>query len=178
MKLIGLIFLFSLNSFALTLENQWNLKFQKELVVSCDESEVYLCTELCEDEKKCVVKEEVCRDCVANTAQMSDIFRNMGRTYTNSESEADLRDVVELIKSGKFVTITSKSLYNLSFEFDAFEIRQGFQSLCKGVAYPVVVFDKLENGSIGNVQFVGCDKNAYIMDHDGGVNSTVTSDLY
>lgn len=178
MKITGLfLLLFSLNSFGVVFYNQWNHNLQKELVVNCDYGQEDICLELCDKERSCIVREEVCRDCVANTAQMSDIFRNMGRTYTNSNLQADLSDVIDLIKSKQFVTINSKSLYNLSFEFDAFEIRQGFQSLCEDVAYPLVIFNKKENGAIGEVQFVGCGDTTYIMDHDGGINSTL-SDLY
>ncbi|EQC50255.1 hypothetical protein M899_0339 [Bacteriovorax sp. BSW11_IV] len=176
--LFSFIMILSHNAYSLVFYNQWNQSFEKELVLDCDYGEESICLEVCNEERLCVVKEEVCQNCVANTAQMSDVFTNMGRTYVNTTEIADIDSVIDLIKSGEFVSINSKSLYNMIYEFDSFELRQNFQSLCPvHVGYPVVIFDKLSNGEMGKVRYVGCGDTTYVMDHNSGISSTI-SELY
>jgi hypothetical protein len=154
------------SALALELKTDWTAKFQKEVTLSCSESESYRCEEICNNKKECHFKEKTCRDCIGTTTLMTFIFREMGRNYTSNHIEVDWTHVVETLEHGKFATLTSKSIYNQIDRFDSRSLREKFQSLCPTlVEYPVAFFNvEASSGRISTPDFVVCGSNVYSLE--------------
>jgi hypothetical protein len=147
----------------------WNEKYQKVVELSCNE-DITLCREICEDEKSCEFREKACRNCIGSTIQMTYIFSEMGRSFINTGVEAKVDDILDLIQTKKFVTLTSRSIYNHVDRFNGMELQNQFRSLCSNeVKYPVVFFSKERNGRIGSVKYVSCGNQVFEMSQNSEV---------
>jgi hypothetical protein len=167
MKLFGIIslFIFSVNSaFALDISTLWDKKYRKKLTLSCSRGEAHYCETLCEASKLCVIEEKVCRNCIGTSIYLTHIFKEMGRGYRNSGEREGLDAVIDMLQTGKFVTLTSKSIYNHVTRYNDRKLRAKFQSLCpNGAEYPMVFFDRKRTGKIGEVRYVACATNGKIQ---------------
>ena len=110
------------------IDHRWNEYLSKELVVKCLEDS-RLCEEICGDEYLCVIPERPCRNCMGATPQMTYIFSEMGKMIVAEEEISDY-ELIDLIKSQNFISISSKSIYNQYSALDAPELKARFQSLC------------------------------------------------
>ncbi len=158
-------------SYALEFTSSWNQSLTKEVVMSCSQDD-YQCREVCESETSCTFKEKTCTNCIGTNVYITNIFREMGRIYVNTLTSVSSDSLVELLSSGNFVTITSKSIYNQVDRFNSLGLRNRFKSLCEnGAQYPVVFFDmNSKNDKIDEVLYVACDNEFFEM--------TATPDIY
>lgn len=170
-----LIFLFLIQTaFAVEVSDRWNYKFQKEVVVNCGESE-YFCDDLCGKKDQCVIKEKVCRDCLGSTVYLTHIFDQIGRSIVASE-EAQIEDMIELLRTKRFSAITSTSVYNMVDAMGDKKIEKRFASLCPSEEYknPVVIFETQEvSGLLGKPKLVVCNNGentkVFHINPNGGV---------
>ncbi len=162
---LGLAFIFSFNITAATVESTWNDQYRKELSLYCAEDDI-LCQDVCNDTLVCKIPEETCHNCIGTSITLTYIFNYMGKAYLNTGVEALNGDVVELLKSGEFVTFSSRSIYNHVDNFNSMTLRSNFRKLCSdGTRYPVVMFNRSqENQSVSDVRFVFCDAGVYEME--------------
>lgn len=141
MKIILGLFLvtFISQSQALDLQSGWSQNFEKEVRLSCREGEEEFCLHLCQQKDECVLKEKYCRNCAGTTLFLRNIFVEMGRVYWNSQNSVPFYEFMDFLKSGRFISITSKSVYNFVDRFDSTRIRMRFQRLCSNFTdYPIV----------------------------------------
>lgn len=147
--------------FAFEISTKWSDSANKYLELSCRNS--YECQEFCAG-GQCQVQEKVCRNCIGTSISMSYAFQEMGRAYVSSY-ELDEYFLFELLSRGEFVSLTSRSLYNLIDRFDSLVLRRKFQSLCRdGTQYPVVFFDATAAGELGEIQAVWCKSGVFKME--------------
>ncbi len=159
---------------SIEVKDEWNHRFQKEVVISCGESE-YFCDDLCGKKDQCVIKEKVCRDCIGSTVYLTHIFDQIGRSIVASD-DAQIEDVLDLLKSNRFSTISSNSVYNMVDGTGNKDIERRFASLCPSEEYskPVIIFETQEvSGLLGKPKLVVCNngKNTKVfhIDPNGGV---------
>ncbi|MFT6604635.1 MAG: hypothetical protein ACJARO_002158, partial [Bacteriovoracaceae bacterium] len=152
---IGLFLLISANSaFAISYESIWTEDYKKNVIMTCSEDE-FQCEDLC-GKSSCVIKEKVCRNCIGSNIRITHIFRDMGRSFTNTGNEVSYYEVLEILGSGHFATFTSKSIYNIVERYDSAKLRKKFQSLCPNeINYPIVIFStKKVSRILDEVKFV------------------------
>jgi len=156
---ISIIFLlFASSCFALNIEQSWDFKFQKNITLTCQDE--YACSDFCDDENKCVIKEKYCRDCVGSSIYIINIFQQMGRIYVNSGEEVLEVDFLEFLREGSFVSFTSKSVYDHLGLYNEEKKQKMFRSLCpyEESKYPVVFFNlKKASRKIDRVKYVACN---------------------
>ncbi len=174
MKFLVLTFLtFSSLAHSFTLDTRWNYKFEKETVLTCNDSD-FLCMDLCQKDK-CVKKETICKDCIGSSIYLTHFFTQIGKTIVKSD-EAMVEDLRDLILDESYVTIDGKSIYNHVTAFNDLEIRTKLQSLCLPIIdeTPVVVL-KTNKGSkfIQKALFVVCKtgetSTIFNLNNNGGV---------
>ena len=145
MKNAIILFTILLSGSALSMEmdSRWNYKFEKEVVLTCSEDE-FFCEDLCESKDKCVIKENVCRDCIGSTPYLTHVFNQLGKSIVKSDA-AQVEDLVELLETDSFATISVKSIYNNVDTFGSNKIIDKFGALCDFTAdKPIMVFEVKE----------------------------------
>ena len=165
-----LIFLLTAaNSWSLEIKSGWNFKFEKEVTLACSEDE-YFCDDFCDNRKKCIIKEEICRDCIGPTPYLTHVFNQLGKSIVKSEKAYE-EDVLELLGSKNFASINKKSVYNHVDRFNSPRTKEKFEALCDfQVPNPVILFET-ENISkkLGKPKFLICGDSFFHMDPYGGV---------
>ncbi len=161
MRLLILLFFVSMPSFALQLETVWTERAEKNLSLTCEGEET--CVRYCQEKESCTVVEKVCKNCVGTSLAMTFAFNEMGRSLVASEKLDDYA-LFDLLEKNSFVSLTSRSVYNLVERFDSSSLKTKFRSLCEdGTRYPVVFFGKTASGEMGRVQAVWCESGFYEM---------------
>lgn len=177
-KLILCLFLLVTNSvMAISFEPVWTDDYKKNVIMSCSEDE-YQCDDVC-GSSTCKIKEKVCRNCMGSNVLISHIFRDMGRSFTNTGIELSNYEVLEVFKSKNFATFTSKSIYNIVERFDSSSLRRKFQSLCpNNTKYPVVVFstEKISR-KLDQVKYVICGNKTFEMSNDAIIDTNDKNSL-
>ena len=170
MKLLLVVSLFIANSFALDFKTNWSDSFEKSIVMTCsvDDSQ---CRETCGNEKQCVFAEEVCRNCIGTSIYMTHLFKTMGQVYRNNGVEVTTDEVVSLLASGSYASISAKSIYNHVDKFNSRSLRVRFQSLCSNSTQePIVILSMNKKTKIlGDVQYVLCQDESYEMENNPDV---------
>jgi hypothetical protein len=166
--LILFTILLSGSALSIELDSRWNYKFEKEVILTCSEDE-FFCEDLCESKDSCVIKESVCRDCIGSTPYLTHVFNQLGRAIVKSD-EAQVEDLVELLKSEHFSTITSKSVYNHVDRYGTDKLADKFGALCDFTAdKPVMVFEVKEVSNLmGTPKFLVCGSEIFHVDPTGG----------
>lgn len=161
MKTLILLFAtLSMQAFAYQIETSWTDDSKKILRVTCDGDSI--CENFC-GSQACEIEEKVCKNCVGTSIGMTYAFQEMGRSYIVTEV-LDPYFLFDLLKSKKFVSLTSRSLYNLVDRFDSIELRRKFRGLCvDGTRYPHVFFKTQRSGELGEIQAVWCEDGVYQM---------------
>ncbi len=156
-----LLSLFSLSSLGFTLETQWSMASEKSLKVSCNNDSV--CERFCNG-VGCAVVEKVCKNCVSTSVAMTFAFKEMGRAIVAKEA-IDPYSLFDLLESGEFVSLTSRSVYNIVERFNSAALKRRFQALCTdGTQYPHAFFSKTLAGEIDAPQMVWCDSGVYRLE--------------
>ncbi|WP_417336597.1 hypothetical protein [Halobacteriovorax marinus] len=165
---LSLFFVFNIN--AAVVENGWNDSYEKELNFYCSEGD-YLCFDICGKFEQCKVPEETCHNCIGTSIHLTYIFNYMGKAYTNTGVEANPSSVRDLIRSRRFVSFSSRSIYNHVDSFNSPTLRRNFRSLCSdGTRYPIVVFEKSRvTKKVTDVRFVFCESGTYEMEFSSDV---------
>lgn len=178
MKVLALLFFLGTNLYAAEFSNSWSDTFEKTVTMSCFEEDT-TCEEFCGDKETCEVKEKVCRDCIGTSVTMTYIFNYMGLNLVNTGKEISTYEITDLLESGLFVTLTSKSIYNHVDSHNSLRLRRKFRSLCENRArMPVVFFDSDPvTKKIGKVRFVACDDEFYEMADDPDIVIEESNDL-
>ena len=161
MKMIGLLLMMiSFQVSAVSLETVWTMSSEKELHLYCAQTEDETCLQFCGDES-CIVSEPVCKNCVGTSVTMTYIFKEMGRVYIAGEKLDDYY-LYDLLNNQNFVSLTSRSVYNLVYSFNASSLRRQFRSLCNdGTAYPVAFFSKNAAGEISRPDALWCESGVF-----------------
>ena len=161
MRIIALlsVLLFSLNTFAFRVESGWNDFFEKEVLLKCKVGD-YSCEDFCGKTKECKITEEFCRDCIGTSVYLTYIFNHIGKTIVRTEEEVSLYDFYDLVRSNKFSTLTSSSVYNHVDVFGANDLLTKFENLCFPYYDPnPVLFYEVQKVSrlLGKPKFLVCN---------------------
>lgn len=132
--------IYSASCFSLTVETNWNNRFERLIGVSCSEKEEYLCADLCQDYQKCEVKENYCGNCAGDNLFLRYFFSEIGQSIINQQNEMPKQEFTEILRLGNFVTLDAKSIFNFIDKFNSLEIRQRLSSLCPNKAESPLVF--------------------------------------
>lgn len=185
MKKLVLIFslLLSTLSFSAEIENRWTAYYTKELTITCEYDHT-MCEEVCGDRYFCVLPEKPCRDCMGTGPYMTYIFSEMGRMLVSGNEVSDY-ELIDLLKSGNFASINSKSVFNQFTSFNSPQLRKQFQSLCSEIndEYPLVFFEvDSVSYKLGEVKYVYCrdgkDSKILEMNNSGSFNLNLDNSLF
>ena len=162
MKTLAIVFiLLSATTHALHIDTMWTENSKKYLNITCDGEAI--CEQFCTG-RACKMQEKVCKNCVGTSIGVTFAFQEMGRSYIASEKLDDYF-IFDLLWSKEFVTLTSRSIYNLVDRFDSMELRRKFRSLCAdGTRYPVVFFGTQPSGELGEIKAVWCQEGIFRME--------------
>lgn len=150
---------------AASFSSSWNKKFEKIVKMSCLEDDS-TCERYCNNKTECLIPENVCHNCIGTSVSITYIFSYLGLNLMNSEEKVSIYEMTGLLKSGRFVSLTAKSIYNHVYSYNSISLRRKFRSLCSnGARNPIVFFDS-NSGSktIGKVRFVSCDEEIFLME--------------
>ena len=164
-KIILFILLISQQSFSMSVEHFWNEDFDKKVTLTCTEDED-ACRNFCGRDLDCSYTETVCRNCLGSSLQMSYIFTEMGRLYRNTGVKMSYDRLYDLLRSKRYVSLSSKSIYNQVTSFNALSVKRRFRSLCDGAREPIAFFHTEGNGKVGEPAFVACDNEVFELIHD------------
>lgn len=146
------------SSYALEIQTNWSESSEKSLSLNCGDNSA--CEQFC-DGPTCEVAEKVCKNCVSTSIAMTFAFKEMGRALVATQG-LDPYALFDLLESGNFVSLTSRSIYNLVERFNSSALRQRFRSLCTdGTAYPHAFFEVSASGSLGAPRMVWCESGIY-----------------
>lgn len=171
--LSAIIILLSNITFAITIDVEWTQNLRKNIIVSCAVAESELCLSLCESKTVCQIEEKPCRD-LAGTAYYSvrDFFLTVGLSYYNVNQTLNTIDLVNIIKTGNFVTLTSDSVFNFATNFNSEDLKKRFQSLCPSATESPIVIALLNQDSrkLEKFEAVICkdsksNAEAFFLDH-------------
>lgn len=151
-------FSFSFSVFALTgLDSHWTPSYEYEHIFRCEKAEASLCRTICNNETECRVVENYCHNCVGTDLYLRKLFLEMGTTYASTGALVSLDELGRFIKSGNFISLNSKSIYNFVDSFDAANVRMRFQMLCDFQNdYPLVFLETSKSRFPGKVRYVVC----------------------
>lgn len=172
-------FILSCNVSAFQLDSFWTPDYKKVNKISCNEDE-YICQDIC-DSDSCEIEENYCRSCIGNDPYITSIFSTLGLTFQNTNQRVSNNEIYNFIKDNRFISITSKSVYNNIDSYDSPVLQQRFQSLCpEYTAYPILLLE-LEEGNIpGNLKYVVCQSHGeavtYRMTNDPHLNVRFNDD--
>lgn len=174
MKWLISYFIFSSSVFALSVSNNWEMDthFEKYVTLSCSKEDNE-CRNFCRRDNDCRYAETPCRNCLGSNLKMSYIFGEIGRAYRNNGVEINWDHVYDLLRTGRFVTLNAKSIYNHVTRFNSISIRRKFLALCPdadGVVEPLAFFSTNEIGEINEPQFIACNDKVFELVHDPLVN--------
>ncbi|MBF0298424.1 MAG: hypothetical protein HQK51_06870 [Oligoflexia bacterium] len=167
-KLFIILFIFSIfvvtsmipaNSWALRLETKWNNDFKKEIQFSCASGEEHYCINYCNDPFICTQIEDYCRNCAGTNIYIRNIFAEMGRTYWNTKKEVLVDELIQLLRSGNFVTFNSQSVFNFVDRYDSMPIRMKFQRECDfNTEYPTIILEAEPiSRRLGKIRYIVCE---------------------
>lgn len=166
-------------SHALQVNSYWDQNFQKSLSVDCAlDNKTAVCRRLCGQEK-CVVKEKVCRNCLGRDILISHSLQEIGRNLQiNRKSQVDEQELIKFLKQKSFISLTSKSIYNLLYRFNSRLFQNQFKSLCpKGDAEGTVIFfARQKTGEIGQGRYVFCHSQFFPLVYETQVNVAAETD--
>ena len=163
-----LFYCLSISTNAFEIEAKWSSSLNKEIHVTCSRED-QLCLRLCSDYHHCLIREEICRDCLGRGLEMSYVQQEVGRQINKQGaalSSIDLEDrIVKTFKKRSFITLYAKSIYNQLYRFNDIGFQRHFLSLCPGVTVDkvIVLFKRNKKGSIGNPDFVLCGDQGYLL---------------
>ena len=173
-KVILILLFWTTQASSYVLKESWDYKFKKGLILKCENES--LCIDFCGKEDACKISEGPCWNCIGTSVYLTHIFKNMGRIFFNSEVEIEEEEFFSFLKSGRFVSFSSRSIYNHISKFDEEEIQNKFNSLCnfssrKG---PIVFFDVQGNSrKLGHARYIIChyaeETMVYKMSSEGNV---------
>lgn len=162
---------------ALEIETNWSAASEKSLALTCGEDST--CQQFC-DGDSCVVLEKVCKNCASTSIAMTFAFKEMGRSLVSGDA-VDPYALYDLLDSGSFVSLTSRSIYNLVERFNSSALKRRFRSLCNdGTAYPHAFFETTQSGSIGAPRMVWCNSGVYALErlNELPIDNLADSQLY
>lgn len=152
-----------LTSLGLGLSSVWDVKRnEKFLELVCGEKDED-CTTVCYGDRVCKYREGYCFNCIGGSLVLSHFFEGVGEIYVNSGEVVSSKEILGLIQSGNFVTITSQSEFNLVYRFNSRELKSRFQKLCHSMSSQPLVFAEVhpESKHIESFPFVQCDDAVY-----------------
>ena len=155
--------LFSQAALAMTkLDAAWTQDYQYELAFSCERSDEALCQGICQNEAECRVTENFCHNCAGTDLYLRSLFSEMGTTYKSTGQQVSFEEFARFVKSGNFITINSKSIYNFVDSYDSLGIRMRFQTLCGfNDNYPLVFLETDASRFPGKVRYVVCQSGNF-----------------
>lgn len=157
------ISLWSLSLWASTeLDAHWTPDYQYELLFRCEQGEQGLCQNLCLNETECRVTENFCHNCAGTDLYLRSLFSEMGTTYQSTGTKVSLEEFARFVKTGNYITINSKSIYNYVDSFDSLSLRARFQTLCGFQDdYPIVFLETDATRFPGKVRYVVCQSEKF-----------------
>ena len=173
---------------ALELWPYWSQDFKQWLRVTCDQEEdVPFCTSLCQQPRECVLAQQYCRNC-AGTALLyvKDVLDTLGDVYVGTEEQVSRAQVLERLRSGAYITLTSDTVFNYIDTFDSEALQIRFQRLCWDPSKrPVLFLDAHPRTRVvGRVLFVACQdaEGRFVAfkvarSHDAELNSSAAPAL-
>jgi len=101
------------------------------LSVACDPLKETFCIDLCGKKDACIVKETLCRSCAGTEdLKLKRIFDGVGTSIVATGDAKANSDLLEVLKTGSFVSLSATTLYNYSGSFDGDQSRTEFRALC------------------------------------------------
>lgn len=161
----SLVILFKLTStFAFDINENWNQQNILQLEINCSDGDRF-CNDLCHQDESCKIEEKICYNCVGTSLLMNSIFEQMGQKYRNTEVEVSPYELIDFLTQKKFISFTSKSIFNQIDAYDSPLLKNRFQSLCSNQTnYPVVIFElDLKSNSPRTVKYVICSEKIFSM---------------
>ena len=101
--------------------------------------------------------------------------KHAGKPWTMApQEEVTIDEFLDLLKSGDFASMTSKTIYNHVESYNSEAIKAKFQSLCDGDEYPTVIFKVNPNTKRPQeAKYVLCHKSSelkvFMMDNKGDI---------
>lgn len=171
-KLFFLItIIFSQSVWSVQISTSWNDDNRKYLNLLCSQEVDYICDLTCDSLERCELPIPFCADCVGTSIIMTFYLQEMGRYITNQGQAADIYIFTDLLRSGDFIAMTSRSIYNHIDSFNSPALQRRFRSLCDDqTMYPVVFFERMPSRQIGKPQMVWCESGISKLTTDPNID--------
>jgi hypothetical protein len=128
------------------LEISSNGEINKYLEVTCNKNESTFCSRLCANESSCAIPETLCQDCTTQKSQlMYTIFTDINSMFKSSSQSIQDAQVVQFLKTQKFLTITSDSFLNWVTPENKDALKLEFNKLCSNTAIDSTLLVTVDN---------------------------------
>lgn len=164
---ILILMILSSSTFArISVEPFWTVEKEKAIKISCDREDPYICDDICDSKKECIVKEGICKNCIGNSLFITNFYKYIGLSIINTGEFLDRDEIVPVLKSNEFVTLTANSIYNTLTEFDSAKMKAQFAKLCPWTTKSgPTVFLKVNSltREPEGYHYVFCDSTPYLL---------------
>lgn len=144
------------NTYAISININWNYNFKKDLVISCEEDQ------LCESYfgTQIAIKESKCSDCFSTDLNQTFLFNGIGESITNSLIPVGEVEFYSYLIDNRFVSISYDSPYDLVTNDSAMKKRLKYRSLCEDPSQdPILFFDLSEKSEVSTPKYIYCGEN-------------------
>lgn len=152
-----LILLGSARSYAMNFQVQMNPS--PRLKVQCQASDKE-CVELCVNELECVIKTNLCRDCLGSSLFMTEMYRSLGRSLLPAK-KVSADKVFKALKENRMMVIDRRFFLNIIEDSNSFDFKEYYSLLCSHQDQMPILFIELNDSLIPNLSKISvfCDSN-------------------
>lgn len=169
-RLLTVIFLFaffSLNAKAdYRFTESWSADFRSQVKVECRDTNA--CTQLCNNEAICLIKNSICKDCISTGVKMTYFFASFGKDLVSSKREVSIYEFIDFLLNEKFIGFSAKNIYNQfdSAQSDALDRR--FKTMCPNKYETPMAFFKIENRELEmkNARYLSCGNKIFELENN------------
>jgi len=129
-------------------------------VISCRYGET-LCSNICSNQVRCEIKESYCRDCGSFDLFLEDIFTQIGSIYTSEAKPLTEEEMTYYFKKMSFMSLTSKSIFNIYSGYDDLSLRDRMKKTCPGgnTDYPILFLTLDESSIPQSLALIACRRS-------------------
>lgn len=143
----------------------WSDDLRSQVTIECNSLST-LCQQLCNNTKKCVLKNSTCKDCISTGIKMTYFFSAIGKDITTNNNEVSVYEFIDFLLNEKFIAFSANNVYNQfdSIQSDALAIR--FKSMCPNSYETPMAFFKIDKREldINNARYVTCGDSIYKLE--------------
>lgn len=144
----------------------WSTDLRSQVEVECKDTNA--CVQLCSNEKKCVIKNSVCKDCISTGIKMTYFFSAFGKDLVASKNEISVYEFIDFLLNQKFIGFSAKNVYNQFDSAQSDALAKRFKAMCPNKFETPMAFFEIENRELEmkNARYVTCGTKIFALENN------------